>query len=70
MVATLVGLAMVGGGIWGLVDDVSDDDGEAAASQPELPKTSSPEECAEMAKRDERFRVPARLTFGLPERRP
>ena len=64
LLATLVGLAMVGGGIWGLVADVSDDDGDAVAAQPQLPKTSSPEECAEMAKRDKRFGFPHDLTFG------
>src|SRR5688572_2305122 len=54
---------MVGGGIWGLVADVSgDDDSASAASQ--VPKTSSPEECAEVAKRDKRFRFPHTLTFG------
>ena len=64
LLATLVGLAMVGGGIWGLVADVSDDDGDAVASQTRVPKTSSPEECAQMAKRDKRFRFPHTLTFG------
>ena len=45
LLATLVGLAMVVGGIWGLVADVSDDDSSAAAAERAIPKTSSPEEC-------------------------
>jgi hypothetical protein len=65
LLATLVGLAMVGGGIWGLVGDVSDDDdSDAAAAQPKLPETSSAAECATVAKRDERYEFPHDLTFG------
>ena len=64
LLATVIGVAMVAGGIWGLVDDLSDDDDDAVASQPELPRTSSPEECAQMAKRDKRFKFPHTLTFG------
>jgi hypothetical protein len=65
LLATLIGLAMVAGGIWGLVSDVSDDDdSSAAAAQRAIPKTSSPEECAEVAKRDKRFDFPRSLTFG------
>ena len=65
LLATLVGLAMVAGGIWGLVGDVSDDDDDASVSlEREIPKTSSPRECAEVAKRDKRFEFPHDLTFG------
>ena len=55
---------MVAGGIWGLVADVSDDDSSAAAAERAIPKTSSPEECTEVAKRDKRFEFPRSLRFG------
>lgn len=63
LLATLIGLAMVAGGIWGLVADVSDDDDSTAAAEGAIPKTSSPEECAQVAKRDKRFKLPHSLTF-------
>jgi hypothetical protein len=62
LLATLVGAAMVAGGIWGLVDSAGDDD-SASASTPEL-KTSSPAECAQVAERDPRFKLPHDLRFG------
>ena len=65
LLATLIGLAMVGGGIWGLVSDVSDDDDDASASaEAGVPKTSSAAECSTVAKRDERFKFPHDLSFG------
>jgi hypothetical protein len=63
LLATLVGAAMVAGGIWGLVDSTGDDDDSASAATEEL-KTSSPEECAQVAKRDPRFKLPHDLQFG------
>jgi hypothetical protein len=66
LLATLVGLAMVGGGIWGLVDSVSDDDSSsssAVASTAEM-KTSSADDCSQVAERDPRFRLPHDLQFG------
>ena len=66
LVAVLVGVAMVGGGVWGVVDDVSDDDGSSSASTDvALPKTSSIEDCAQVARRDPRFELPQPLSFGF-----
>jgi hypothetical protein len=67
-VATLVGLAMVAGGIWGLVDSVSDDDESSTSAAAAAPKTSSPEECSQVAERDPRFKVPHTLLFGASGR--
>jgi hypothetical protein len=64
LLATLVGAAMVGGGIWGLVDSLGEDDDQSAAADTAEPKTSSPTECAQVAERDPRFRLPHDLTFG------
>jgi|tagenome__1003787_1003787.scaffolds.fasta_scaffold19639374_2 hypothetical protein len=61
LLATIVGVAMVGGGIWGLVGSVTDDDSSASAS---TLKTSSAKDCAVIAKRDPRFRHPHDLQFG------
>ena len=61
LLATIVGIAMVGGGIWGLVGSVTDDDSSASAS---ALKTSSAKDCAEVAKRDPRFRAPHDLQFA------
>src|SRR5688500_9561980 len=61
LLAVLVGAAMVGGGIWGLIS--SDDDDSASASSTKL-ETSSPKECAQVAKRDPRFKRPHDLQFG------
>src|SRR5215217_6856617 len=63
LLATIVGVAMVGGGIWGLVASVSDDDSSASASTADL-KTSSAKDCAQVAKQDPRFRAPHDLDFG------
>jgi hypothetical protein len=63
LLAVIVGVAMVGGGIWGLVDSVSDDDSSASASTSDL-KTSSAEDCAQIAERDPRFKTPHDLQFG------
>jgi hypothetical protein len=63
LLATIVGVAMVGGGIWGLVGSVTDDDSSASASTPDL-KTSSAKDCAQVARRDPRFRLPHDLQFG------
>jgi hypothetical protein len=65
LLATVVGLAMVGGGIWGLVGSVSDDsDSSASASTPDL-KTSSASDCSQVAEHDPRFRFPHDLQFGI-----
>jgi hypothetical protein len=65
LLATLVGLAMVGGGIWGLVGSVSDDDDDSSATASSAePKTSSPADCAQVAERDPRFKLPHDLQFG------
>jgi hypothetical protein len=62
LLATIVGIAMVGGGIWGLVGSVTDDD-DSSASASEI-KTSSAKDCAQVAKRDPRFASPHDLQFG------
>jgi hypothetical protein len=67
LLATVVGLGMVGGGIWGLVAGGDDDKKNSAATLSNgspIAVTSSPEECAEVAKRDKRFLLPHSL-FGL-----
>jgi hypothetical protein len=63
LLAVIVGVAMVGGGIWGLIGSVTDDDDDSSAVASDL-KTSSAKECAQVAKRDPRFRVPHDLQFG------
>jgi hypothetical protein len=63
LLAVLVGVAMVGGGIWGLIGSVTDDDDDSSASASTL-KTSSAKDCAQVAKRDPRFRAPHDLQFG------
>ena len=65
LLATLVGAAMVAGGIWGLVSSFDDDDssGSALAATPEA-QTSSPADCSKVAERDPRFRLPHDLLFG------
>ena len=65
LLATLVGLAMVGGGIVGLIGSISDDDSGSAVAAAEKAKTSSPSECATVAARDPRFRFPHDLSFGI-----
>jgi hypothetical protein len=65
LLATMIGAGMVAGGVWGVIDDVTDDDGGSSSSQAKLPKTSSPEECAQVAKRDPRFTLPHDLAFGI-----
>jgi hypothetical protein len=62
LLAVIVGIAMVGGGIWGLVGSVTDDDDGSSAAASTL-KTSSAKDCAEVAKRDPRFRAPHDLQF-------
>ena len=66
LLAVLVGVAMVGGGIWGLVGAVKDDDDSASASAatPKELKTSSAQDCSAVAERDPRFRLPHDLQFG------
>ena len=65
LLVVLVGAAMVAGGIWGLIADDDDDDSASAgvASAADM-KTSSPGECARVAERDPRFRLPHDLQFG------
>ena len=64
LLAVLVGGAMIGGGVWGVIGDVADDDGSSSSTTVELPRTSSIEECSQVAERDKRFRLPRDLTFG------
>jgi hypothetical protein len=69
LLATVVGLAMVGGGIWGLVADDGGGSGGETKSQvipteTVVPANSAPEECAQVAERDPRFRRPHVLQFG------
>ena len=61
--AVLVGGAMVGFGVRGVIQDVTDEDDDAAAATAEL-KTSSAQECSAVAERDTRFRAPHDLQFG------
>jgi hypothetical protein len=63
LLGVLVGGAMVAGGIWGVVDSATDGDSGSSASA-DVAKTSSPEECSTVAKRDPRFKLPRDLTFG------
>ena len=64
LLATIVGVAMVGGGIWGLVGSVSDDDDSSASAATSDLKTSSAKDCAQVAKQDPRFRAPHDLQFA------
>jgi hypothetical protein len=64
LLATLVGVAMVGGGVWGVIDDVTDDSSSGSASADDV-KTSSAKDCAQVAERDPRFRSPHDLQFGV-----
>jgi hypothetical protein len=65
LLAVIVGVAMVGGGVWGLYDSFTDDDDDstASASTSEM-KTSSSDDCSAVAERDPRFRLPHDLQFG------
>lgn len=63
LVAVLVGGAMVAGGVVGVVKDTGGDSGGSSAKRG-LPKTSSADQCAQVARRDPRFRLPRDLTFG------
>ena len=54
---------MVGFGVRGVIQDVTDEDDDAAAATAEL-KTSSAQECSAVAERDPRFRRPHDLQFG------
>jgi hypothetical protein len=66
LLATLVGAAMVAGGIWGLVSSFDDDDnssGSALAATPSA-KTSAPDDCSQVAEHDKRFLLPHDLLFG------
>jgi hypothetical protein len=65
LLATLIGAGMVAGGVWGVIGDVTDSSSSSSSSQAKLPKTSSPEECSQVAKRDPRFTLPHDLVFGL-----
>ena len=64
LIAVLVGVAMVGGGVWGVIDDVSDDDtgSSASAAAPKI-ETSSEDDCSKVAERDPRFALPHDLIF-------
>jgi hypothetical protein len=65
LLGVLVGVAMVAGGVWGVIGDVRDSGGdESPSAEAKLPHTSSPEECAQVAKRDPRFRNPHDVTLG------
>ena len=63
LLAVLVGGAMVGFGVRGVIQDVSDEDDDASAATVEL-KTSSARECSAVAERDPRFKLPRDLLFG------
>ena len=64
LLATLVGAAMVAGGVWGVISDVTDEDDDTATASTKEMKTSSPEDCSAVAERDPRFRLPHDLQFG------
>jgi hypothetical protein len=64
LLGVLLGAAMVAGGIWGLIASDDDDDDSAVAATSE-PKTSPAEDCAQVAQRDPRFRIPHDLNFGI-----
>jgi hypothetical protein len=62
LVATLVGLAMVGGGIYGLVKGDDDDDSSSASASSDPTKSpgwpfASVEQCEEVGRRDPRLRT-------------
>ena len=63
LAGVLIGVAMVGGGVYGVIHDVTDDSG-SGSSKASLPKTSSRKDCAAVAERDPRFRAPRDVTFG------
>jgi hypothetical protein len=67
LAGVLIGVAMVAGGVYGVIHDVTDDSG-SGSSKASLPKTSSPEGCARVAERDPRFEHPRDLTFGFAGR--
>ena len=56
---------MVAGGIWGLIASDDDDSGGSASASTSEPKTSSPQDCARVAERDPRFKLPHDLQFGI-----
>lgn len=71
LLATLVGLAMVAGGIYGLVTDDDDDDSSppsSAAGEPGFPLATD-ERCAQLAERDERLRTIRDLKLEAPSGR-
>jgi hypothetical protein len=66
LLATVVGVGMVAGGIWGLIAD--DGGGEPKSqfvpTETIVPANSPSEECAQVAARDPRFGRPHVLQFG------
>jgi hypothetical protein len=66
LLATAVGLALVGGGIFGLATSGGDDGNKTGSIKLEtiVPANSPPEDCAQVAERDARFRTPHVLQFG------
>ena len=67
LLGVLIGGAMVAGGVVGVVKEVSGDD-SGSSSKAAVPKTSSPKDCATVAERDPRFKLPRDLTFGFAGR--
>ena len=80
LLAVLGGLALIVGGVWGAINSFSSDDDDTSTttrtspfagshfgSPPRLKEvahSSLPDECARVARRDPRFRLPRDLTFG------
>ena len=64
LLAVLVGGAMVGFGVRGVIHDVSDEDDDSASAATAELKTSSAQECSAVAERDPRFKLPHDLLFG------
>jgi hypothetical protein len=64
VIATVVGAALVGGGVWGLIRGNGDDKPRSLISPVPPAATSPPGDCARVAERDPRFRLPHDLRFG------
>jgi hypothetical protein len=71
VLAAVAGAAMVAGGLWGLIANGGGDGGRSPIVvdfTPQVPPTSSAQECSTVAERDARFRAPHDLQFAASGR--